>query len=67
MRKYGNRKVILTTIWNFLHFKDSKKNNFRGNYLRKYGSSFYISLHLNSKTKVAALVNSFILFLEYVD
>ena len=27
----------MTTIWHFQHFKDSKKNSFGGNYLRKYG------------------------------
>ena len=28
----------MTTISNFLHFTDSKKNTFRESYLRKYGT-----------------------------
>ena len=30
--------IIATNIWNFQHLKDSKKNRFRGSYLRKYGN-----------------------------
>ena len=32
------RKLNAETIWDFQGFKNSKKNSFPGNYLRKYGS-----------------------------
>ena len=30
------KKIIATTIWNFLHFTDSKKNSLSGSHSRKY-------------------------------
>ena len=45
-------KTIATTIWNSLYFKNSKKDSFCGNYLRKYGmwgrwvSQFHRKNHL---------------------